>query len=158
MALILALGAISLALLVLSGALGLAETHGAVATMTHIYAGMGAVVGVLFSQSVAMVFFLGIARRLRDLASSRASVRRLLGERPLPRSPVPISAAAVAAVMAAFILGGGAHTRVLSVHLHGGIAVFAVALQGAALVAQRRAFRTYAAIVGGVEARVGTLD
>ncbi|MGD8375273.1 MAG: hypothetical protein PVF68_03965 [Acidobacteriota bacterium] len=156
--LIQALGAISLALLVLSGALGLVGTLGAATALAHLYAGMAAVLGVLFSESVAMVFFLGIARRLRDLASRRAAVRRLLGERPLPRSPVPISAAAVAAVMAAFILGGGAHTRVLSVHLHGAVAALAVALQGAALLAQRRAFRSLAATVGAIEARVGTLD
>ena len=102
---------------------------GAAAARRHIALSFAATVGVLLHQSFFLVFYLGITRRLRELARAGDLSPALIPRIP-PRAPAAGGAAlGIVAAMAAAVLGAAAHTGRLSPHLHGAVAGLAVAIQ-----------------------------
>jgi len=131
MTLVLALAAILATLLVtLDLALGWGASRGWVSAPTHINLSFVAAISVLFSQAMLLSYLVGSARRVRQVAREKKLAPELVAGLPPARTVLPVASLALLTVMAAFILGGGAHTGAVAPWVHGWLAVLAVMLQG----------------------------
>lgn len=108
---------------------GYRASAGALGASTHIRVALFGIVVVLFTQTMTLFYFVGTGSRIRKvvqqyrLAASYVMRTRLLKSRLFPwLTFTPL------VTMAAFILGGGAHTRVLPGWVHGSLALLALAM------------------------------
>ena len=108
---------------------GYRTAAGGLAAGAHIRFALFGIVVVLFTQTMTLFYFVGTGSRIRKvvqqyrLAASFVERTRRLKSRLFPwLTFTPL------VTMAAFIIGGGAHTRVLPGWLHGGLALVALAM------------------------------
>lgn len=127
-------------------------SHGSIATTFHINVSFVATIGVLFTQAMMLFYLLGSVRRVRKVSREKGIDPALGQNLPAARRVLPVACCAILAVMAAFILGGGAHTRVVAPAVHGWLAVVAVALQVWSVLQQIGALRTLEEIIQSIEA------
>ncbi len=90
----------------------------------HIIVALVTVVIGLFSQSMTMFFFIGSGKELKEKSEGDAEVVRLT--RAFKSRVFPAAMWAMAAIMVAFILGGGVGTGRTPIWLHRTLAVLAV--------------------------------
>lgn len=108
--------------LVATAAIGFRAT--AVQAADHILVALATVVLGLFSQSMTMFFFIGTGKELKEKSSGDPEVVRLT--RSFKSRVFPAAMWAMAAIMVAFILGGGVATGRTPLWLHRTLAVLAV--------------------------------
>jgi hypothetical protein len=130
MSFLLALGAMAVSvLLAVNLLLGWATSLRWISAPAHINLSFVAAIAVLFSQAMLLFYLVGSGRRVRQVLRERKLAPELADGLPPARSVLPVAALAILAVMAAFILGGGAHTGAVPPALHGWIALGSVILQ-----------------------------
>ena len=108
---------------------GYRTSMGSLAASAHIRFALFGIVVVLFTQTMTLFYFVGTGSRIKKvvqrygLAASLVERTRRLKARLFPwLTFTPL------VTMAAFIIGGGAHTRVLPGWLHGLLALLALAM------------------------------
>lgn len=97
----------------------------AVSAATHIIVALVTVVIGLFSQSMTMFFFIGSGKELKEKSGQDPAVVR--ATRDFKSRVFPAAMWAMAAIMVAFILGGGVATRRTPLWLHDLMAVITLA-------------------------------
>ncbi len=152
MTLLLALAAIlATLLLTVDVALGWGASQGWVSTPTHINLSFVAAIAVLFSQAMLLFYLMGSARRVRQVAREKKLAPELTADLPPARTVLPVAGMTLLTVMAAFVLGGGAHTGTVPPWVHGWLAVGAVILQGWSTGQELRALGLLEQTIGKVE-------
>ena len=126
-------------------------SHGGVSSTFHINVSFVTTIGVLFSQAMVLFYLLGSVRRVRQVTREKKLDPALSKNLPAARAFLPVACFAILAVMAAFILGGGAHTGVVSAALHGWLSLDAAALQTWSLMQQIAALRTLERTIQSIE-------
>jgi hypothetical protein len=109
----------------------------------HVAYAIPTVLLSLFSQSMVIFFFIGTGRLVKDeiAAFSDAERRRVLDAlRGFKRKTSPPATFAILSAIAAFVLGGAAHTRALPSGVHLAASLVAVGTHLWALVAEWHAF------------------
>jgi hypothetical protein len=101
-----------------------------VSSPTHINFSFVAAIGVLFSQAMLLFYVVGSARRVRQVAREKKLPPEMTLGLPAARTVLPVASLALLAVIAGFVLGGGAHTGMVAPWVHGWVAVLSVVLQG----------------------------
>ncbi len=108
---------------------GYRTSAGGLAASAHIRFALFGIVVVLFTQTMTLFYFVGTGSRIKKvvqryrLAASFVERTRLLKARLFPwLTFTPL------VTMAAFIIGGGAHTHVLPAWIHGLLALLALAM------------------------------
>jgi hypothetical protein len=130
MSFLLALGSMAVTALLLVNLLtGWATSLRWISAPTHINLSFAAAIAVLFSQAMLLSYLVGSGRRVRQVVRENRLQPELASGLPPSRSVLPVAALAILSVMAAFILGGGAHTGAMPPALHGWVAVLSVVLQ-----------------------------
>jgi len=125
-------GWVATALLLVAVLLGVAATAGLSAPLAHLPVALCATLAALFHQSLFLFYYVGISSTLAALLR-RERLPAALGARvPKLRRVVPLSVATLLGAIAAFTLGGGAHTGAVSPHVHGGFAIIALGSAGGA--------------------------
>src|SRR5262245_14785641 len=109
----------------------------------HVAYAIPTVLLSLFSQSMVIFFFIGTGRLVKDeiAAFPEAERRRVLEAlRGFKRTTSPPATFAILSAIAAFVLGGAAHTRALPPAVHLAASLVAVATHLWALIAEWHAF------------------
>src|SRR6266704_2713908 len=108
---------------------GYRTSAGGLAASAHIRFALFGIVVVLFTQTMTLFYFVGTGSRIKKvvqryrLAASFVERTRLLKARLFPwLTFTPL------VTMAAFIIGGGAHTRVIAGWVHGALALGALGM------------------------------
>src|SRR6266850_1183345 len=108
---------------------GYRTSMGSLAASAHIRFALFGIVVVLFTQTMTLFYFVGTGSRIKKvvqrygLAASLVERTRRLKARLFPwLTFTPL------VTMAAFIVGGGAHTRLVPAWVHGGLAVLALGM------------------------------
>ncbi len=140
------------ALLITNLGIGWFVSHGSVTSTFHINISFVATIGVLFSQAMMLFFILGSIRRVRQVSREHKLDPALSENLPAARSVLPVACFAILSVMTAFIVGGGAHTRVIAPALHGWLSLVAVALQVWSVLQQLGALSTLEKNIQSIEA------
>ena len=91
---------------------------------THILTALGTVVIGLFSQSMTMFFFIGSGKELKEKSGGDGEVVRKTRE--FKSRVFPAAMWAMAAIMVAFIMGGGVATRRTPLWLHDTLAALSI--------------------------------
>ena len=134
---------------------GWGSSRGWVSVPAHIQLSFAATLGVLFAQTMTVLHLLSVRKRLLQVCRDDSLKPDLLRDMPSTASFLPAAALASATLMAAFVIGGGAHTGVLRPGVHGLTSLLALALQSWSLMQETRALR---AMGGAVEAVEGALE
>ena len=126
------LGFLFLGSLVLIGIVtyeGYRTSAGGLAASAHIRFALFAIVVVLFTQTMTLFYFVGTGSRIKKVAQRyRLATSFVERTRRLKARLFPWLTFTPLVTMAAFIIGGGAHTRVLPGWLHGLLALLALAM------------------------------
>jgi hypothetical protein len=108
---------------------GYRTSAGGLAAAAHIRFALFGIVVVLFTQTMTLFYFVGTGSRIKKvvqqhrLAASFVERTRVMKSRLFPwLTFTPL------VTMAAFIIGGGAHTRVLPGWVHGSLALLSLAM------------------------------
>jgi len=118
-------------LAVLGGALyqGYATSRGSLPARAHISFALFAIVVVLFTHTMTLFYFVGTGSRIRKVVREYGLRDELVERtRRYKASLFPWLTFTPLVTMAAFILGGGAHVRVLPGWLHGGLGLLAAVM------------------------------
>ncbi|MFQ5877913.1 MAG: hypothetical protein ACE5JH_09545 [Acidobacteriota bacterium] len=108
---------------------GFRTTSGALDAGTHIRFALFGIVVVLFTHTMALFYFVGTGSRIKKVvARYRLRAEFVERTRTLKARLFPWLTACPLVTMAAFIIGGGAHTRALPPWMHGGLALAALGL------------------------------
>jgi hypothetical protein len=126
------LGFLFLASLVLLGLVtyqGYRISGGGTDATTHIRVALFAIVVVLFTQTMTLFYFVGTGARIKKVAR-RYALDPMLPERTkrFKARLFPWLTFTPLVTMVAFIIGGGAHTRVIPGWVHGGLALVALGM------------------------------
>ena len=150
MRLVAVVGSAATALLILLVPLGYGTTLGWFDPVLHVNLAFAAVIGVLFAQSLLLFYLVGVAGRLRTIARGRSAAAEA-ARVPYGGGLITLGATAALVTMGAFLLGGAAHTGMLSPRLHGLVSIVAAALQTYALRREVEAMRSLRGIIDEVE-------
>ena len=148
-------GWVAASLLLLAVLLGFAATAGLSAPLAHLPIGLGATLAILLHQSLFLFYYVGISTSLAGVLRRERLPEALGAGVPGARRVVPLSAATLVVVTAAFTLGGGAHTGAISPHLHGGIALLALGTAIGAAWVGGRALAEVDSAIGMIEGQLG---
>ena len=108
---------------------GYRTSMGSLAASAHIRFALFAIVVVLFTQTMTLFYFVGTGSRIKKVAQRyRLATSFVERTRRLKARLFPWLTFTPLVTMAAFIIGGGAHTRVLPGWLHGLLALLALAM------------------------------
>jgi len=108
---------------------GYRTSAGGLAASAHIRFALFAIVVVLFTQTMTLFYFVGTGSRIKKVAQRyRLATSFVERTRRLKARLFPWLTFTPLVTMAAFIIGGGAHTRVLPGWLHGLLALLALAM------------------------------
>ncbi len=117
----------SLALLSWSAWQGFRTASGALDAGAHIRFALFGIVVVLFTQTMTLFYFVGTGSRIKKVVREYGLATELWARtRAFKERLFPWLTFTPLVTMLAFILGGGAHTRVLPGWVHGGLAVAAL--------------------------------
>ena len=108
---------------------GYRTSAGGLVASVHIRFALFAIVVVLFTQTMTLFYFVGTGSRIKKVAQRyRLATSFVERTRRLKARLFPWLTFTPLVTMAAFIIGGGAHTRVLPGWLHGLLALLALAM------------------------------
>jgi hypothetical protein len=111
---------------------GYGTSSGAVNASTHIRLALFGIVVVLFTHSMSLFYFVGTGSRIKKVVLEHGLrtdyVQRTVR---LKARLFPWLTFTPLVTMAAFIIGGGAHTRVIPGWVHGGLALLALGMNAA---------------------------
>ena len=108
---------------------GYRTASGGLPAAVHIRFALFGIVVVLFTQTMTLFYFVGTGSRIRKVVQQyRLEVAFVERTRRFKARLFPWLTFTPLATMAAFILGGGAHTRVLPGWIHGSLALLALAM------------------------------
>lgn len=108
---------------------GYRTAAGALPAAVHIRFALFGIVVVLFTQTMTLFYFVGTGSRIRKVVQQyRLEVAFVERTRRFKARLFPWLTFTPLATMTAFILGGGAHTRVLPAWIHGSLAIVALAM------------------------------
>jgi hypothetical protein len=127
----------------LSGHLAALHPEARLLVTRHVAYAIPTVLLSLFSQSMVIFFFIGTGRLVKDeVAAFPEGQRRAVLEalRGFKRRTSPPATFAILSAIAAFVLGGAAHTRALPSSVHLAASLVAVFTHLWALVAEWKAF------------------
>lgn len=110
----------------------------------------------VLAQCMSMFYFIGTGKQVKDLLGTHPEAGRFIQETREFKSRVFGPATlAMAATMAAFIVGGGADTRVVPVWVHTVLALLAIATNVFAFLREFRCMSRNNALLDEVAVRVG---
>ncbi|HEU4401497.1 MAG TPA: hypothetical protein VFT43_05275, partial [Candidatus Polarisedimenticolia bacterium] len=96
---------------------------------THIGSALFGIVVVLFTHTMTLFYFVGTGSRIKKVVTEYGLAPGILGRTRVFKARLfPWLTFTPLVTMAAFILGGGAHTRMLPGWLHGGFALVAMGM------------------------------
>ena len=99
----------------------------AMSVRQHILLGFFSTFLVTLSQSMTMFFFIGTGKQVKDLVANRSDANDYIRRTKVFKARTfPSALWAMLFTMAAMILGGGVHTRVIPSWVHLGLAAFAL--------------------------------
>src|SRR5712692_6908132 len=108
---------------------GYRTSAGAVDPGTHIRFALFGIVVTLFTQTMTLFYFVGTGSRIRKVVREYGLDPTFLGRTARFKARLfPWLTFTPLVTMAAFILGGGAHTRTIPSWVHGGLALLALAM------------------------------
>ncbi len=108
---------------------GFRVAAGAVAAGAHIRLALFGMVVILFTHTMTLFYFVGTGSRIKSVVREHGLAASLVDRtRRLKARLFPWLTFTPLVTMAAFIIGGGAHTRVVPGWIHGGLAVGALAM------------------------------
>src|SRR5262245_49469158 len=126
------LGFLFLASLIILGLLtydGYRTTAGTLSATAHIRFALFGIVIVLFTHTMSLFYFVGTGSRIKKVVKEYALPAGLVERtRRFKARLFPWLTFTPLVTMAAFILGGGAHTRVLPGWVHGSLALLALGM------------------------------
>ena len=147
-------GWVTASLLMLAVVLGLSAAAGLSAPLAHLPIGLGATLAALLHQSLFLFYYVGISTTLTAVLR-REQLPAALGARvPRLRRVVPLSVATLVGAIAAFTLGGGAHTGAVPPHVHGGFAFLALGTASGAAWFGGRALGEVGAAIAAIEGQL----
>jgi hypothetical protein len=144
-------GWVATALLLITVLIGLGATAGLSAPLAHLPMGLCATLASLFQQSLFLFYYVGISTTLTALVRRERIPATLAARVPSARRVVPLSVATIVGAIAAFTLGGGAHTGAVSPHVHGAFALLALGTAAAAAWIGGRALRAVGRAIAEAE-------
>jgi hypothetical protein len=101
--------------------------HGSAAVSQHILWGFFATFLVTLAQSMTMFYFIGTGKHVKDLVANQPSGNEFIRRTKVFKAKVfPTALWAMLFTMAAMIVGGGVHTRVIPAWVHLGLAMAAL--------------------------------
>jgi hypothetical protein len=102
---------------------------GALPARAHIGFALFGIVVTLFTQTMTLFYFVGTGSRIKKVVREYRLDAALVGRTVRLKARLfPWLTFTPLVTMGAFILGGGAHTRVLPAWVHGGLAVLALGM------------------------------
>jgi len=108
---------------------GYATSGGSLPARAHITFALFGIVVVLFTHTMTLFYFVGTGSRIKKVVLEHGLRDELVERtRRYKASLFPWLTFTPLVTMAAFILGGGAHVRVLPGWLHGGLGLLAAAM------------------------------
>ena len=108
---------------------GYRTSAGAVDPGTHIRFALFGIVVALFTQTMTLFYFVGTGSRIKKVVRAHGLDPGLVGRTVRFKARLfPWLTFTPLATMAAFIIGGGAHTRVVPAWVHGGLALLALGM------------------------------
>jgi hypothetical protein len=121
----------------------------------HIRFALFGIVVALFTHTMTLFYFVGTGSRIkkvvRDYRLDEALYRRTLA---FKSRLFPWLTFTPLVTMAAFILGGGAHTRMLPAWVHGGLALAALAMNVVAALVAIRCIGENVALIDEIDGRL----
>jgi hypothetical protein len=108
---------------------GYRTTAGSLAASAHIRFALFGIIVVLFTQTMTLFYFVGTGSRIKKVVQQyRLATSFVERTRRLKARLFPWLTFTPLVTMAAFIIGGGAHTHVLPGWMHGTLALLALAM------------------------------
>jgi ABC-type transport system involved in cytochrome c biogenesis permease subunit len=126
------LGFLFLASLIILGLItydGYRTTAGALSATAHIRFALFGIVIVLFTHTMSLFYFVGTGSRIKKVVKEYALPAELVERtRRIKARLFPWLTFTPLVTMAAFIIGGGAHTRAIPAWVHGALALLALGM------------------------------
>jgi hypothetical protein len=147
-----------LSALALAASSAIGYTAGRESTLFVVHIQTGFFIGLLvgFTQAMTLFYFAGMGVAMRQAAAERKDLETVLVEASdLRRRLAPLLGFALVAAMAAVVLGGGAHTRMLPGWPHELLALIALVFNTLLAYKAPKAIRSYESLVDRVEAGLG---
>ena len=108
---------------------GFRVTAGSLSAAAHIRLALFGMVVILFTQTMTLFYFVGTGSRIKKVVREHGLAPSLVDRtRRFKARLFPWLTFTPLITMAAFIIGGGAHTRVIPGWIHGGLALLALAM------------------------------
>lgn len=105
----------------------------------HLYTGLIAVMLGVFTHTMTYFYFVGMGSSIRRAVEEHGRGKeQLQAARRLKAKVFPWAAVGMVVVMAAFIMGGGAHTRAVPAWIHNGLGYLTLAYSFLALFVEGR--------------------
>jgi hypothetical protein len=108
---------------------GFRTSLGTLSAAAHIRFALFGIIVVLFTQTMTLFYFVGTGSRIKKVVGEYGLDPALVARTVRFKARLfPWLTFTPLATMAAFIVGGGAHTRALPAWLHGGLALLALGM------------------------------
>jgi hypothetical protein len=132
---------------------GYRTTGGDVAPRDHIRFALFGIVVALFTHTMTLFYFVGTGSRIKKVVRQFALAEGLYRRTLVFKSRLfPWLTFTPLVTMAAFILGGGAHTRVLPAWVHGSVAAAALGMNLVTAVLAVRSIGENVALIDEIDA------
>ncbi len=124
----------------------------------HLFFALGSTIVAIFAQSMTFFYFIGTGKSIKvAVAEYGLDSAHVDQTRDFKRRTSPAALWALLAVMAAFVLGGGAATRAVPAGVHHVVALAAILLQGYATLVGAQVIRTNMELLDRLDREVGAL-
>ena len=132
---------------------GYRTSSGAIDAGAHIRFALFTIVVALFTHTMTLFYFVGTGSRIKKVVREHRLQESLHGRTLGFKSRLfPWLTFTPLVTMAAFIIGGGAHTRVLPAWVHGGLALLALAMNLVTTVVSIRCIGGNVALIDEIDA------